>query len=57
MKIYIITIDESILTGCNPNKIIVGCYKKKPTLKILEMWAKEYECNSEDFNIEESFLK
>ena len=56
-KVYIITLDEYILTGITVSKLIVGVYLDPPTLKVLEKWAKEYACNSEDFEIEENFLK
>ena len=55
-KVYIITLDEYILTGTESKKLIIGVYLKKPNLKILEKWAKEYACMSEDFEIEENFL-
>ncbi len=55
-KVYIITLDEYVLTGTESNKMIVGVYLEEPTLKILEEWAKEYACDTEDFEIEENFL-
>jgi hypothetical protein len=55
-KVFIITLDEYVLTGTIINKIIVGVYLKPPTLDILDKWAKEYSCSCDDFKVEENFL-
>jgi len=57
MKVYIIKIDEGDLTGCGSKILIVGVHKKKPTKKLLNEYAKEWECNVDYFKVDEQSLR
>lgn len=56
IRVYMITIDEHDLTGCNHKTLIAGIHRKKPTKKLLREYAKEWECNASYFKVEEHSL-